>query len=361
LNPLAEILRREITAAGALPFARFMELVLYAPQFGYYERNPAMVGRHGDFYTSVSVGSLFGELLAFQFAAWLEELPRAECGVRIVEAGAHDGKLAADILGWLRGSRPQLYARLEYAIIEPSPLRQQWQRETLAKFAPHVHWLSDFPTPQFDGIIFSNELLDAFPVHRLGWDASRQAWFEWGVAVDDDRFIWTRLAGEVPSATLHLPSSPDLSEVLPDCYTMETCPAAGAWWRRAAYSLAAGKLLTLDYGLTADELLRPERSAGTLRAYHRHQASADLLANVGEQDLTAHINFTALQTAGEAAGLKTEALCSQAKFLTEIAARVWQNPAAFGTEWKPVHTRQFQTLTHPEHLGRAFRALVQSR
>ncbi|MCX6895558.1 MAG: SAM-dependent methyltransferase [Verrucomicrobia bacterium] len=363
MNPLPEIIRREIRAAGAISFARFMALALYCPQLGYYERKPDTVGRRGDYYTSVSVGPLFGELLAFQFAEWLEaEVRSQKSEVRIIEAGAHDGKLAADILDWLQKNRQPLYARLEYSILEPSPQRQQWQRENLARFAPRVRWLSGLSENQetFSGVLFSNELLDAFPVQRLGWDARAKQWFEWGVAVEGERFVWTRLPVSAPSSIFHPPSSPDLLEVLPDGYTIEICPAAAAWWREAAAAMRSGKLVAIDYGLTAAELFLPERPGGTLRAYHQHQISDDLLANAGEQDLTAHVNFSSIQQAGEAAGLQTEGLFAQPKFLTDIAARVWKNPAAFG-EWTPARTRQFQTLTHPQHLGRAFRVLVQSR
>src|SRR5207244_4358207 len=131
----------------------------------------------------------------------------------------------------------------------------------------------------------------------------------------------------------------ELLEALPDQFTIEISPAAEQWWRRAAEALGCGKLLTLDYGLTAEELLGPQRKNGTLRAFTKHHLSADLLARPGEQDLTAHVNFSALQTAGEAAGLKTEAFETQEQFLNRIAARVWLSTSGFG-EWSPAKTRQ---------------------
>jgi SAM-dependent MidA family methyltransferase len=146
---------------------------------------------------------------------------------------------------------------------------------------------------------------------------------------------------------------------LPDGYTIETCPAAENWWREAAGILERGKLMTVDYGLTSDELFLPSRLRGTLRAYFRHHASDDLLANVGEQDLTAHINFSAIQTAGESMGLRTEMFSTQSQFLTQILVKTSKNNSL--GKWTPAQARQFQTLTHPEHLGRAFRVLVQSR
>src|SRR5471032_1624658 len=142
MKPLPQIIRSEISARGILPFARFMELALYCPEYGYYEQQRDTVGRRGDFITSVSTGELFGQLLAFQFANWLEELRTANCELRIVEAGVHDGKLARDILGWLQSNRPELFLKIEYVILEPSPRRQEWQKRTLENFKPRVRWLS---------------------------------------------------------------------------------------------------------------------------------------------------------------------------------------------------------------------------
>ncbi|MCU0784086.1 MAG: SAM-dependent methyltransferase, partial [Verrucomicrobia bacterium] len=328
---------------------------------------------------------LFGGLLAFQFAEWLGEFLISDFRLAIVEAGAHDGRLAKDILAWLQRRRLALFDRIEYWIIEPSAHRQAWQWETLNEFAPCVRWVTDFRAFGGDsfaapgnsqsttcrdsararrvgnrqslrGVIFSNELLDAMPVHRLGWDAQRREWFEWGVALDRGKFVWVRLSGR--TALLNLPC--ELLDVLPDGFTTEICLAAEEWWREAAGVLKQGKLLTLDYGLNAEEFFAPQRANGTLRAYHRHHLAADVLANPGEQDLTAHVNFTAIQRAGEEAGLKTDMFAPQTQLLTRIAQRAWQAGSDFGP-WTSAHTRQFQTLTHPDHLGRSFRVLVQSK
>jgi SAM-dependent MidA family methyltransferase len=377
-----DAIRDEIQKCGVISFARFMDLALYCPETGYYEQNRDNVGRRGDFITSVSTGSLFGELLAFQFAEWLEaEVKSQKPEARIIEAGAHDGRLAGDILNWLKKFRPELFAEVEYCILEPSPARRQWQQERLKDF-PNVRW-PDYQLStanhQLTGILFSNELLDAFPVRRFGWEAKEKKWFEWGVALDGEKFVWMRLperplpAGELesqttapagrmpalqlPSAIRHLPTS--LLDILPDGYIVEDSPAAAHWWREAAQSLKRGKLLAIDYGYTAEEQISPTRLKGTLRAYHRHQVSDDLLAQPGEQDLTAHVNFSAIQTTGEEAGLKTDTFCTQPQFLTRILSRAMKEKPFASLD--PKQIRQFQTLTHPEHLGRAFRVLVQSR
>ena len=359
-----DVIRAEILQSGAIPFARFMELALYCPETGYYETNKDNVGRCGDFITSVSTGSLFGELLAFQFAGWLGDFQVSNLKFQIIEAGAHDGKLAADILHWLEKFRPELFSEIEYTILEPSAVRQSWQKKTLENFS-NVRWFTGVDdlklktqNSKLHGVIFGNELLDAFPVRRLGWDTKAKNWFEWGVALDDEKFTWAKISpANLPSGLCHLPSA--LLEVLPDNYTVEISPAAENWWREAAGILTRGKLLAIDYGFNSDEQFSPARLNGTLRAYHRHHVSDDLLANVGEQDLTAHVNFSAIQKVGEEAGLKTENYCTQPQFLTRILQKAVTEKPFASLDAKQI--RQFQTLTHPEHLGRAFRVLVQSR
>jgi SAM-dependent MidA family methyltransferase len=395
VNEVFERIAAEIRKAGVVPFARFMELALYCPVYGYYEAEADTVGRQGDFYTSVSVGPLFGELLAFQFADWLTCIERHESLTAdspdlevaeskrvsvplLVETGAHQGLLAGDILQWFRAWRPALYERLAYWIVEPSARRREWQKAAVQGFDGKVFWAENlagvaFSTVDsgFEGIVFSNELFDAMPVHRYGWDARQRLWYEWGVGVAGSEFEWVRIPRQTSSAAtstpIEQPAEQALAQlpeallaVLPDGFVVETCPAAKAWWQEAASCLRSGKLVAVDYGWEREEFYRPERPSGTLRAYSRHHVQADLLARPGEQDLTAQVNFSELREAGEALGLKTEVLETQARFLTRLAARTWEPGAQF-PEWVPARTRQFQTLTHPEHLGRSFRVLVQSR
>ena len=347
---------------GVISFAQFMETALYCPKVGYYERPGAVIGREGDFYTSVSVGPLFGRLLALQFSRWLKDQPAG--AVQLVEAGAHDGQLAFDILERLGSDRPALFARFKYWLLEPSEGRRQWQQRKLEKFAGHVCWASsweDLPPDSVNGVIFCNELLDALPVHRLAWDAASRRWVKHGIGIAGDGFAWRRMDDsgsdwerELLDAGFEF--SPELLAALPEGFIIDFCPSAGEWWRRAAGALNSGRLMTIDYGLAAEQLLAPQRSGGTLRAYSRHHVGSDVLTNPGEQDITAHLNFTQLRIAGEKAGLSSEEIITQARFLTRVATREWQ-----GKLPTPSELRQFQSLTHPEHLGRAFRVLVQSR
>jgi SAM-dependent MidA family methyltransferase len=359
---LRGIIRQEVARHGVISFARFMELALYCPNSGYYDRQHESPGRRGDFYTSVSTGPLFGELLARKFVEWLAEMPPGP--KQLVEAGAHDGQLAKDILGWPKAEHPETLRDIEYWILEPSERRQQIQQEALLSLP--VRWLKNWsavPSTGVQGIIFSNELLDAMPVRRLSWDAKAQQWFEWGVAVQGDEFVWARMQGWVFDLPISKPfllhEARELYKVLPDGFTTDVCPGAIEWWRNATRALKIGKLLTFDYGLAQEQFFAPERKEGTLRAYYRHHQSNDPLALPGEQDLTAHVNFTAIRDAGEEEGLRTEEFVTQARFLTRIVERELRE--ADSAKWPSEKVRQFQTLTHPEHLGRAFHVLVQGR
>jgi SAM-dependent MidA family methyltransferase len=379
---VAQKIASEIESRGAIPFSRFMELALYCPEYGFYEAERDITGRGGDFYTSVSVGPLFGELLGYQFCEWLSASNGQKTALRLIEAGAHDGRLATDLLEGIRQRSPEIFSRLEYWILEPSARRQAIQKKSLAFLGGQVRWARDFAelsalraadageAPE-QTVFFSNELLDAMPVNRFGWDAASRTWFEWGVTLREGTFAWARLLCDQskiaacldPGSTIDpngFQLSTELLRVLPDSFTIDLSMAALDFWKSAAEFLRRGQLVIFDYGLEVGELFLPARREGTLRAYHRHHVSSDLLARPGEQDLTAHLNFTALQRAGEAAGLKTDLFLSQSQFLTRIAARFIGDPAAFG-DWTAARTRQFQTLTHPEHLGKAFRVLVQLR
>jgi len=367
MTSLASKIREEIDRDGAISFARFMEMALYSPELGYYERQ-RQIGQKGDFFTSASVGNLFGELLAFQFAEWFEKSAvenakgQKKC-LQLVESGTHNGQLALDILRWFKQFRPEIFQNLNYSILEPSPRHRDWQQKTLAEFSGQISWHKDFSEiPRHPGftIVFSNELFDAMPIHRFGWDAKVKTWFEWGVGWKEDNFVWKRLSENQREPMPYPQLAPELLAVLPDGFTTEICPTASAWWKEAASILDSGKLVAIDYGLRAEEFLTPERSHGTARAYFQHRVTADLLAHPGEQDLTAHVDFTALQEAGETAGLQTDALVSQTKFFMEVLGKIAKRPEKFG-EWNEKRAKQFQTLTHPQHLGRSFRVLIQSR
>jgi SAM-dependent MidA family methyltransferase len=360
---LTQLLRREISGSP-ISFARFMELTLYHPSLGYYGCSENPIGRAGDFITSVSVGRVFGALLACHFQDWHEQHPHPAW--QIVEGGAHDGQLAVDILTWLRTHAPDSYARLAYWLLEPSSRRQTWQASRLAGHRDRVRWArswDELPAGDLCGAIFANELLDAMPAHRLAWDAKQRCWCEWGVAVHGDAFVWERmpLSASLRERTDLLPAVPEgLAEVMPDGFTTELSPLATEWWGRAANALQSGQLMTLDYGYTAEEELAPWRPNGTLRSYRAQVSDDRVLEAPGTRDLTAHVNFGRLLAIGERAGLRTELVTTQGRFLGGLLQRL-SGAGDTCADWSPAERRQLQTLTHPSQFGQAFRVLIQAR
>lgn len=363
MNPLAQKIAEEILREGPLSFARFMELALYCPEFGYYEKEEDNLGQRGDYYTSVSVGPLFGQLLASAFSECLSDLTPPPV---LIEAGAHNGQLAFDILTALRDQHPGCFEQIRYWLVEPSIRRQEWQRRKLADFERQVVWvdnlkhLSQVHAKGVHGIIFTNELLDAMPLKRFGWDSIGGRWREWGVEFNREKFVWTPLPGitELPAWIATLPR--ELLQVLPNGFVLEHSESALKWWAEAAGCLAEGRLLAFDYGMQLEELLIPERPSGTLRAYRRHQMVPDVLNDPGGQDLTAHVNFSNVRECGEAQGLQTLAFTSQSRFLTGVVARPGEHATGWRS-WDEKEKRQFQTLTHPQFLGNAFKVLIQGR
>jgi SAM-dependent MidA family methyltransferase len=354
MNALSDLIRAEIAAQGPLRFDRFMALALEHPAHGYYA-GERLIGRTGDFYTSVSVGPLFGRLLARQFEQMAGHL--GDGGTFwIVEQGAHDGRLAADILDWLREHAAGLFSCVRYAIVEPMARSRARQQETLRAFAKNVQGfasLAELAAAQPVGVFFSNELVDAFPVRVVRRVGDR--WCERCVTAQGDELTWcdAEITDEaLRAATLSLPAIPG--------YTTEIHLAARAWMGEVARTLARGYVVTIDYGYPASLYYAPFRSQGTLTAYRGHRRGADVLAHPGEQDITAHVDFTALVRAGEDAGLAPLGWLDQQRFLMGIAENELAGtaPARLGlAQCVPA----WQTLIHPSHLGASFHVLVQAK
>lgn len=330
-----------------------MAAALYDPQLGYYARETRQVGRSGDFFTSVSVGPLFGELLARRF---LREWRKSETPERwrIIECGAHDGTLAADILGAIARLNPQAFVGLEYVIPEPLPLLQEAQRTTLARFQGNTRFVTTvdelFSSP-LPGIAFGNELLDALPFHVV--EMHPDGWRECRVTTDPDgEFVWE---------TSHPIVDPLLLEALsplgirfPNGYRTEVRTNLRNFLEPLTRCLSSGLLLWPDYGFARPEYYDPDRKSGTLRTFSGHRAAENPLTTPGEIDITAHVDFTAVADAAIALGCHPATLRNQGAWLTEIG-RDW----LLSLEGNPdtAALRQFQTLTHPAHLGGCFHVL----
>jgi len=334
----------EILDSGPMRFSRLMELALYDPLEGYYASGRAAVGRKGDFFTSVSLGPVFGEMLAGQFMEMWETLGRPP-DFTLVEQGANDGRLAADVLDSL-AQTPLADAR--FVIIEPfAPLREAQQQRLAGR---RVEWV---PSPAdllpFSGVHFSNELFDALPVDLL--EARDGIWKTLRVAVREDEFQLE------PAETLD-PAWP----ARPDGFRAELRIGQRELLADIATKMQRGFLLAIDYGMTREELLAPHRSGGTLACYSAHQRDSAPLERIGEKDLTAHVDFTALAADARACGLEPVAFTDQHHFLVGAATSLLQSlDGRTPTPESTKKLRTLRTLLHPETMGTQFKVLLASK
>ena len=301
---LVEFIQQKIEASGGwIDFAQFMQLALYTPNLGYYSAGNQKFGKGGDFVTAPEISPLFAQTLSNQLAQVLQ-ITKGD----FLELGAGTGKLATDILLTLN--------ELEclpnnYYILEVSDHLRQVQLELLQRKLPQalmkrVTWLNELPQ-QFSGAIIGNEVLDAIPVHLI--HANKEI-MERGVVASDEGFAWQDKSLTEPNL---LSAVNELA--LPSDYLTEICPAASGLIASLANALTQGVILMIDYGFSAREYYHPQRNQGTLMCHYQQLAHTDPLIYVGLQDITAHVDFTAIAQTGIDHGLQLDGFCSQAQFL----------------------------------------------
>ncbi len=346
---------RDCLAGGRkLPWREVMELALYEPGVGYYRRGVRSIGRAGDFFTSVSVGPVFGELLAL-FCAQVWHALGSPQDFGIIEQGAHDGQLAADLMRGLKKHEPVLAEQVRLLVIEPDEELRNAQRTTLREWLPQVTHMNDLALPPDfprHAVFLSNELLDAFPVHRVVFDASRSQWGESWVEERDGALSFVE--GDPENETLREELRLLPAEAPDGCIT-EVNLGMLQWLREVAALPFSGAVLTLDYGFTMDEWLSSGNVKGTLSRYRNHQSDDRILEDLGECDLTSHVNFTRLAQEARALGMPVLDFMEQGRFLTHTTAACLGRA---GTPPDAAWLRQFQTLTHPGMMGRNFHALM---
>jgi SAM-dependent MidA family methyltransferase len=299
---------REIAARGGwIPFARFMELALYAPGLGYYSAGARKFGAAGDFVTAPEMSAFFGRALARQVAQVMEASQPL-----LLEVGAGSGRLAADLLLELEalGSLPERYEILDLS----ADLRER-QQATLAAATPHllsrVHWLDRLPEA-FSGVVVANELIDAMPAHVVAW--REDGIFERGVGFPETGGLaWH----ERPATGALLAAAGEIGSQcsLPTGYESEISLAARAWAAEWGHRLQCGALLLIDYGFPRREFYHQQRGRGTLMCHYRHHSHPDPFHLPGLQDVTVHVDFTAIIAAADAAGLELLGYTSQGRFL----------------------------------------------
>jgi SAM-dependent MidA family methyltransferase len=313
---LIAVIRAQIRVRGPQPFAWFMEQALYHAEHGYYSSDRAEIGLRGDYFTNVSVGPLFGELLAFEFAEIWERLGKIDNFV-IVEQGAYHGEFARDVLAFLERRSPQMVSAVRYQIVEPFPKLQDRQVQTLSEFGDRVEWRRSLDELEpFVGIHFSNELLDSMPINLRNKL----------VGLNGDRFVFVDSPNE-----------------------QRTNQSQLDWIAKVGSRLRRGVVLAIDYGFAGSEF----REVVQVRSNHRSLDSP--FERIGEADITAHINWTDIAEAAGKNCLRLTGFTDQHHFLTGIISAC---PEIIADERSK---RALQTLLHPEMLGRSFQVLALTR
>jgi SAM-dependent MidA family methyltransferase len=359
-----EQVEQEIRRRGPMPFSRYMEICLYDPTAGYYSRSAEQFGKAGDFYTSSDVHAVFGRLLARQFDQMWQALDRPP-KIEILELGPGRGLFARDVLDWSNKKFHNFFAGLTYTLQESSPALRAKLRDTLENHLASGKAIISGESreerttihrslaPNAPLIVFANEFFDAVPVEILGTAGKLH------IALENNRLHETWLT----------PLDEDLEFL--DCYGVH--PEAGErievpilaqnWIQQIARAIGRGFLLMIDYGYTRNEQLAG-RHRGTLMAYRHHSASSDPYQAPGEQDLTAHVNFTALAAACEQAGMRVEKLLTQSQFLMGIGemnqfADVFEDCRV--PEERAKVALQLKHLVTPVGMGENFQVLIASR
>ena len=350
---LAQIIRDEIRCLGPISCERFIELALYHPRLGYYSRDRLRIGRRGDFITNVSVGKLFGEILAEQIVELWDMLARPP-EFTIVEAGAENGALASDLLNRLSQVGPAV--RWSYVIAEPDERKQDQQRQQITKGT--VRWVKSLnELDPITGIILGNELLDAIPTRVVEFSEGR--WREVCVTLENGTFKFglepikdPRLAARIDKIPLPLPQP----------YRTEVNLAATDWIGDAAKALRRGFILMIDYGYSRSDYYSPLRTEGTLTSYRNQQRQKSIFEGIGENDITAHVDFTAIAEAGLEAGCQLLGFTDQHHFMVGAGE---SRMRSFEKDQNQKHRDQFlrtyKTLMHPEMMGLAFKYVLMSK
>ncbi|MHB8880149.1 MAG: class I SAM-dependent methyltransferase [Thermodesulfovibrionales bacterium] len=349
------LLEKKITGLilerGPMTFERFMETALYDPELGYYCSPDLEIGKAGDFYTSSHLHPVFGVMVGRQIMEMWEFMARPE-RFTLVEVGGGTGHICADILDSLKEG--QFFDALQYIIVEISPAMRKKQQVLLAAYAAKVSWVSCLEElAPFRGCIFSNELIDAFPVHLV----------EMGDELTEI-YVNTRAGALVEEA------GPLSTQALADYfrefhitieqgYRTEVNLRARQWLQDVSEKLLEGFVLTIDYGYNTRDYYSEDRDRGTLLCYHRHQAGEDPLQHIGQQDITAHVNFSALKKWGENAGLRARGFSSQGAFLVSLGIDAEISRLAEQSPDYPVELARIKKLILPQGMGDSHMVMLQ--
>ena len=351
-----------IRAKGRITFAQFMQMALYEPGLGYYMSATPRSGRGGDYFTAPELHPLFGRLLGRQLIEMALLIAReTDQPVTLVEMGAGRGLLAEDVLTLFREQWPRWPDGVHYKIVEVNSRVVEEQRARLApllKAGALVEWHQTWPDGARDltGIVFSNELVDAFPVHRVVMRGARL----------QERYV--TLEGEALTDLVDQPSTPELADyftrlgvTLSEGFETEVNLRALEWMAQVGQALRTGFVLTIDYGHPAEERYAPARRGGTLAGFSGHKRVSSPYERIGGQDLTAHVDFSALVRAGRPAGLELTGFTDQASFLLGLGGAELMEERLAGLEGvqREAELAAMKLLLAPDGMGRVFKVLIQ--
>jgi SAM-dependent MidA family methyltransferase len=362
------LIAERIRQRGPITAAAYMDLALYAPGIGYYARATQRSGRTGDFFTSVDLGPLFGTLLGDAFADMWGRLGAGAAArpatIDLVEAAAGNGRLSRDVLDALARRHPDLYRSIALWLVERSETARAAQAATLGAHADRLAASGPDLPASIDGILFANELLDAFPVHVV--QMTRQGLGEVYVGLDGDRLIERLAPPSTPALAAYLEAA---GVTLRPGMRGEVNLAALDWIRDVAGRLSHGYLVLIDYGFEAATLYSPARPMGTLASFHRHLVDAPVssgprtpawLVDPGGRDLTSHVDLTSVRRAAEAAGLTTVRITDQTRFVLDTLERSGLAAELSAPEHLPARLA-LKTLLMPGSFGSTHKVLVFAR
>ena len=350
-NELERKIIQKISEDGPITFEKFMDMALYDADLGYYTSGNTRIGRKGDYYTSSYLHPVFGAMLGRQLEEMWEAMGRP-CDFDVLEMGAGSGYLCKDILDSLK--EREIFSSLRYYIIELSPTMREKQKGVLGDYQGKVRWfLSLGEVNGATGCLLSNELLDAFPVHIIQMEDELKEVY---VGTSQGRF--REYLGPPSDHSVH-DYLAEFSVQLEGGYRTEVNLRIRDWLRSAAAAVAAGFILTIDYGYTAQEYYSEDRNRGTLMCYHKHQLIEDPLVNIGEQDITAHVNFSSVKRWGEDADFKMLGFCGQGAYLAALGIDDELKRLAEESKDYLFELARIKKLIMPQGMGESHQVMIQ--
>ena len=352
MNSLQKKIVERIREEGPITFERFMSMALYDPDLGYYNTATGKIGREGDFYTSSHLHPIFGAMLGRQITEMWDLLGCPD-NFSIVEMGAGAGYVCKDLLESLRDT--DFYSALQYIIIERSPVIRDSQQKLLAGFSGKVKWSAALnECRNITGCILSNELLDAFPVHLVRMeDTLKEVYIDF----DAENGLF-ELTGDLSSSELDGYFS-EFSIAIEKGHTTEVNLAIRDWLHEINEALLRGFILTVDYGYPSWDYYSEDRNRGTIMCYRKHQLSENPYVHIGQQDITAHVNFSAVKKWGEKLGIKTAGFCGQGVFMVSLGIEDDLKRIVEGAKDYAFEIARIKKLILPQGMGESHKVLVQ--